>query len=73
MPELYQGFNTSVEINSTQDSHIKTMEWENLGIAKVLTRSLDRAVSVKKLKEKKEAFHNGTATLGELLQEIEEA
>lgn len=53
MPELYQGFNTSVEINSTQEECIQALEWENLGIAKVLTRALKRARAYEKLREEK--------------------
>lgn len=55
MPELYQGKNTSIEINSTQENCIQELEWENLGIATVLTRALSKAVKFERIqKEKKE-------------------
>jgi hypothetical protein len=53
MPELYQGKNTSIEINSTQEECIQDLEWENLGIAKVLTRALKRARKFENLREEK--------------------
>lgn len=53
MAELYQGFNTSVEINSKQEECIKALEWENLGIATVLTRSLKKARKFEEIQEEK--------------------
>lgn len=53
MPELYQGKNTSIEINSTQEECIQDLEWENLGIATVLTRALKKARKFEEIQEEK--------------------